>query len=116
MSNLQHVQDLVHSENTDVVFVNKTWLNQDIESDEVLSSGFNVFRKYQQDQAGGGDLITAKTEPFISVAEFSLDPAILQLFEELEIVSAEVTTIYNQKIIFSSIYWPEPENKLATWL
>ena len=65
--NLHRFQDLVYAENSDVVCVNETWLNQNIRNSEILHSGF---RRDRSDRGGGGVLIAIKTASFKAVKEF----------------------------------------------
>ena len=41
--NLHRFQDLVYAENSDVICVNETWLNQNISNSEILYSGFTIY-------------------------------------------------------------------------
>ena len=43
---------LVHAENSDVICVNETWLNQNISNSEILHSGFTIFRRDRSDRGG----------------------------------------------------------------
>ena len=61
MCNLHRLQDLVHAENSDVICVNETRLNQNISNSEILHPGFTIFRRDRSDRGGGGVLITIKT-------------------------------------------------------
>ena len=61
--NLHRFQDLVYAENSDVIYVNETWLNQNISNSEILHSGFKIFRKDRSDRSGGGILIAIKKSP-----------------------------------------------------
>lgn len=36
--------------------------------------------------------------------------------KDLEIVSAELTTYCNKKVLFTSVYWPDPDNDPTDWL
>ena len=36
--------------------------------------------------------------------------------EDLELVCAEKTTFCNKKVLFCSIYWPDPDNDTSCWL
>lgn len=99
--NLQRFQDLVHSENSGVICVNETWLNSTVSDNEILHSGFSIFRKDRKERSGGGVLIAIKTDTFKTVKEFSLDREDLQ---ELEIVSTELRTVTNQKILYCCCY------------
>ena len=96
-------QDLVYSENPDVVCVNEMWLNKDISDSEILHSGYTIYRKDRANRAGGGVLIAIKTGSFKSVKEFIVTSSDQQ---QLEIVSAEVKTAANQTILFCSCYRP----------
>ena len=44
-SNIERFQNLVYSEDPDIVCVNETWLNEDIKKSEILHSGYDIFRK-----------------------------------------------------------------------
>ena len=35
--------------------------------------------------------------------------------EDLEIVCAEMTTFCNKKVLFCSIYWPDPDDDTDCW-
>ena len=43
--NLHQFQDLVYSEDMDVVCVNETWLNESIDNSEILKDNYIIFRK-----------------------------------------------------------------------
>ena len=70
--NLHRFQDLVYAENSDVICVNETWLNQNISISEMLQlhSGFTIFRRDRSDRGGGIVLITIKTASSKAVKEF----------------------------------------------
>ena len=36
--------------------------------------------------------------------------------EDLELVCAKMTTICNKKVLFCSLYWPDPDNGTGCWL
>ena len=101
--NLQRFQDLVLAENADVVCVNETWLNQDISDTEILHADFTILRRDREIRSGGGVLIAVKTTSFKAVKKFVLESEQLQ---QLEMVSAELTTASDQKILFCSCYRP----------
>jgi hypothetical protein len=69
--NLQRFQNLVYNENSDVNCVNETWLNNSISNEDILHSGFTIYRKYRKDRYGGGVLVAMKMDSFKSVKEFS---------------------------------------------
>ena len=71
--NLYRFQDLVYSENSDVICVNETWLNHNISNSEILHSGFTMFRRDQSDRGGGGVLIAIKTASIKAVKELNLN-------------------------------------------
>lgn len=43
--NLHRFQDFVYSEDSDIVCVNETWLNDSLDSLEILHNGYIIFRK-----------------------------------------------------------------------
>jgi hypothetical protein len=76
--------------------VNETWLNNSISNEDILHSGFTIYRKYRKDRYGGGVLVAIKTDSFKS--EFSPNG---EEFEDLEIVSTESrTVILTRKLYF----------------
>ena len=103
--NLQCFQELVYSENSDVICVNETWLNDTISNKEILDPEFTIYRKDHKYRRGGGVLIAVKTDSFKSVKEFSH-----QNQEELEIVSTELKTLEDKKILYSCCYRPPDAN------
>ena len=106
--NLQRFQDLVYSENSDVVCVNETWLNSTISDNEILHPRFSIFRKDRKERSGSGVLIAVKTNSFKTVKEFLLDEYDLQ---ELEIVSTELRTVTDKKILYCCCYRPPDANQ-----
>ena len=71
--NLHRFQDLAYAENSSVICVNETWLNQNISNSEILHSGFTIFRRDRSDRGGGGALIAIKTASSKAVKEFQLN-------------------------------------------
>jgi exonuclease III len=69
--NLQRFQNLVYNENSDIICVNETWLNNSISNEDILPSGFTIYRKDREDRYGAGVLVAIKTDSFKSVKEFS---------------------------------------------
>ena len=67
-SNLSQFQDLVHTEYADLVFVTETWLNKDINDEEILPDGYGIYRKDRQRRAGGV-LLAIRSNLFFSVRE-----------------------------------------------
>ncbi|XP_048586215.1 uncharacterized protein LOC116614508 [Nematostella vectensis] len=111
--NSERVQDLAYSENADIVFINETWLNSSISNEEVFHSGYTIYRRDRNDREGGGVLIAAKSDSFKAIKEWKPD---MTLFQDLEVVSAELTTSCNRKVLFSSFYWPDPDSDPYVWL
>ena len=77
-------QELVNAQNSDVICVNETWLNQNISNSEILHSGFTIFRRDRSDRGGGGVLIGIKTASFKAVKEFK--PESEAELQQLEII------------------------------
>ena len=59
-SNMELFQNLVYSEDSDIIFVNETWLKKDICDLEILHSGYSIFRNDRKTR-GGGVLLGVKT-------------------------------------------------------
>ena len=95
VSKLHRFQDLVYAENSDVICVNETWLNQNISNSEILHSGFTIFRRDRSDRAGDGVLIAIKTASFKAVKEFK--PESEAELQQLEIIFAAITTLTGQR-------------------
>ena len=96
--NLQRFQNLLYNESSDVICLNETWLNNSISNEDILHSGFTIYRKYRKDRYGGGVLVAIKTDSFKSEKEFSPNG---EEFEDLEIVSTESrTVILTRKLYF----------------
>ena len=70
MCNLLRFQDLVYAENSHVIYVNETLLNQNMSNSEILHSGFTKIRRGRSDRGGGGVLIAIQTASFKAVKEF----------------------------------------------
>ena len=114
MSNLDRFQDLVCSEHADFVLISETWLNGNILDQELFPlSDFIVYRKDRKDRNGGGVLIASKANSFKSMREYVPDSESLKDFE---LVCAEMTTFCNEKVLFCSIYWPDPDDDTGCWL
>lgn len=67
-SNMEHLQKLVYSEDSDIVCVNETRLNDGICDLEILHSGYTIFRN-DRNSRGGGVLLAVKTSSFKSLRE-----------------------------------------------
>ena len=74
-------QELVNAQNSDVICVNETWLNQNISNSEILHSGFTIFRRDRSDRGSGGVIRTAS---FKAVKEFK--PESEAELQQLEII------------------------------
>jgi exonuclease III len=98
---MELVQNLVYSEDSDIIFVNETWLKKDICDLEILHSGYSIFRNDRKTR-GGGVPLGVKTSSFKSVHEIKHN-------YDLEIILAEITTATNMKIILGSCYRPPNE-------
>ena len=108
VNNLDRIQDLVYSEHADIVLISETWLNGDILDQKLFPlSDFIIYRKDRKHRNGGGVLIAAKASSFKSMREYVPDSENL---EDLELVCVEITTSCNKKVLFCSIYWPDPDN------
>ena len=106
MSNLDRAHDLVYSKHADIVLISETWLNGNILDQDLFPlSLFIVYRKDRKDRNCGGFLIAVKGNSFKSMQEYVPDSENL---EDLELVCAEMTTFCNKKVLFCSIYWPDP--------
>ena len=105
-SNLERFQNLVYSEDLDIVCVNETWLSGHIYSSEILNSGYCIVRKDRKTR-GGGVLIGIKTAAFKSVREIEHN-------HDLEIAMAEITTAKDMELLICSCYRPPDADK--TWI
>jgi len=85
---LHQFQDLVYSEDMDVVCVNETWLKESIDNSEILKDNYIMFREDRSHNRAGGVLIASKNAAFNSIREIPLP----EQLQELEVVAASVTT------------------------
>ena len=53
LCHLRNFQDLVYSEEADLLWVTEIWLKDDIESSENLPWGYTIYRKDRKSRAGG---------------------------------------------------------------
>ena len=100
--NLHCFQYLVYTEDLDIVLVTETWLHRDVESSELLYSGYSIYRNDWEKRRAGGALIAVKTCAFKSITEYPLADEL----QDLQITLAVVTTASDQKILFCSCYRP----------
>ena len=61
-SNLTSFQDLVDSENLDVISVTETWLNDSVSDHEILPTHYNIIRKDRPSKKRGGGVLLALRE------------------------------------------------------
>ena len=112
MCNLLPFLDLVFAENSDVICVNETWLNQNISNSEILHSGVTIGRRDRSDRGGGGVVIAIKTASFKTGKEFK--PESESELQQLGIIFAEITTLTGKKILFCFCYSPPSED--PSWM
>ena len=93
--NLHCFQDSVYTEDLDIVLLNETWLHRDVESSELLYSGYSIYRNDREKRRPGGALIAVKTCAFKSVTEYPIADEL----QDLQIALVVVTTAYDQKIL-----------------
>ena len=60
VSNLECFQNLIYTEDTDIVFVNETWLSKNINSLEILHSGYTIFKIDRKGR--GGEVYSSMAE------------------------------------------------------
>ena len=105
---LTNFQNLVYSEQADIVWVTETWLRDDIENSQILPwSDYAIYRKDRKTRAGGV-LLAVKSSSFSSSREVKLDT-------DLEILAVELTSYCNEKLLAYCIYKP-PQNINRQWL
>jgi exonuclease III len=102
-SNLERFQNLVYSDDLDIVCVNETWLSGHVYNAEILHSGYCIVRKDRKTR-GGGVLLGIKTAVFKSVREIEHN-------HDLEIAMAEITTAKDMKLLICSCYRPPDADK-----
>ena len=101
--NLERFQNLVYSENSDIVCVSETWLRDDINNAEILHSGYTIFR-IDRKSRGGGVLLVVKSSSFKSVREIKHN-------WDIEVRVAELTTALNMKLLVTSSYVSSTEQR-----
>ena len=105
-SNLERFQNLVYSDDLDIVCVNETWLSGHVYNAEILHSGYSIVR-IDRKTRGGGVLLGIKTAVFTSVREIEHN-------HDLEIAMTEITTAKNMKLLICSCYRP-PDHRVETY-
>jgi hypothetical protein len=105
---MERFQNLVYTEDSDIVCVNETWLREDTGPDnlEILHSGYTIFRKDRKSR-GGGVLLAVKSSSFKSVREIKHN-------YNIEVTVAELTTASDMKLLVASCY--RPPNEDQTWM
>ena len=102
-SNLERFQNLVYSDDLDIVCVNETWLSGHLYNAEILQSGYCTVRKDRKTQ-GGVVLLGIKTAVFKSVCEIEHN-------HDLEIAMAEITSAKDMKLLICLCYRPPDADK-----
>lgn len=97
-TNLERLQELVYANDTDIVCVNETWLHNSILNSELLHDSYTIYQKDCDTRQAGA----VKTNSFRAVKQFTLAVGTV----DIEIVSVELITISDQKILFCSCYHP----------
>ena len=105
-NNIARFQDLVYSEDNDIICVTKTWLNSNISISEILNEGYEIFRK-DRESRGGGVLVAIKEESFKNIRK-------IKAVCNLEIVIIDILTDSNTHLIVCSCYRPPHSNE--AWL
>lgn len=112
ISNINCFQDLVYGDDIDIICVNETWLDKNISNFELLKDDYTIYRKDRISGRAGGVLIVVKNNSFTSVKQYF--PAASHGIDHLEIVSAELRTTHDQKVLFCSYY--RPPNTGSDWV
>ena len=58
-SHLSMFQELVYSENFDIITVTETWLNNAISNKEILPIGYHIVRRDRRSEKRGGGVLMA---------------------------------------------------------
>ena len=103
-NNIHHFQDLLYSEESDIVCVSETWLNSDISNSEILDERYEIFCKDRESRGGGVQL---KVNSLKSIREIKTDC-------NLEIVIVDILMDNYSHLIVCSCY--RPPNSNETWL
>jgi hypothetical protein len=94
------LQELVYSNDYDVVSICETWLNDSVMSAEILT-GYNIYRKDRPGRTGGGVLIAVKSD-IRSSHRKDLER------DNIEFAVVELVKDYNKSVILYTVYLPEP--------
>jgi hypothetical protein len=93
---LSKFQELVYSEEADLVCVTETWLKNDIDNAEILPSEYTIYRKDRNSRAGGV-LLAVKSCSFSNTCEVKFDL-------DLELVAVEIISHSNMKYLLACCY------------
>ena len=85
-SNLSMFQELVYSENFDIITVTEAWLNDTISNKEILPIGYHIARRDRMSEKRGGGVLMAFREGL------QYDTITLKNQTNLEIVAVELKT------------------------
>ena len=95
LCHLRNFQDLVYSEEADLVWVTETWLKDDVESSENLPWGYTIYRKDRRSRAGGV-LLAIKSSSFTTSDEVNFGT-------DLELVTVEFISKSNLNYLVCSV-------------
>ena len=110
VSNLSSFQDLVYTENFDLITVTETWLNENISNSEILPSGYSIIRKDRPiDKRGGGVLIALRNEIQFTRITSGI------WYDRLEIIAIELVSTNTKKCLACVCYRP-PNYDLDEWM
>ena len=107
-SNLSIFQDLVYSQNFDIITVTETRLNDTISNKEILPCGYNIVRRDRMTEKRGGGVLMALREGL------QYDTITPKDQPNLEIVAVELKT-KNTECLLSVCYRP-PNVNIKEWL
>ena len=101
-------QDLVYSEQADLVWVTETCLTDDVHNCEILKNSYSVYRKDRKTRQGGGVMLAVKASSFITSKEIE------DINVNIEVMSCEITVNSNLRYAICCCY--RPPNVDASWL
>ena len=93
---LANFQELVYTENADIIWVTETWLRDDVENSEILPWGYTIYRKDRKSRAGGV-LLAVKSSSFSSSRKVNFNT-------NLELITIELTSGSNMKYLLCCCY------------
>ena len=107
LCHLSCFQDLVYSEQADLVWVTETLLTDDVHNCEILNNSYSVYRKDRKTRQGGGVMLAVKASFFISLKEIE------DINVNIEVMSCEITT--NSNLKYAICCCDRPPNVDASW-